>query len=605
MRAWALATAPKRRKTGRWDLTELASGPRDSRLAEQTKTLMRNISLFEMERKNLSHTISSKRFKKILDMLEKIVEMSSRIEGYASLLHAADTQSDEATSLLMRAYRLDSEVSNRTLFFVLWWRRVIDAKNAQRLASRSGELEEYLMHRRRLAEYSLSEPEEKIIKTLDVTGASALVNLYDKITNAYQYRMRVNKRTYTMTREELSNYMRSTSPRLRRAAYVEILSRYGSEKGVLGQIYQNIVQNWADEMVHIRGYPSPISVRNMGNNLDDKTVSSLLAVCKSNARLFQKFFGLKARLLKTRRRYDIYAPAYGRGFKERRYTYDAAVRLVLETLGAFSPKLGAFARNVISESHVDSAARRGKRDGAFCSTISPNVTPYILLNFTGRTKDVFTLAHEMGHAVHSQAAGSRSILVQHAPLPLAETASTFSELLLYDSLDGRISDAERLGILSEKIEDLYSTIMRQAYFTLFEIEAHRMISDGSEGTVDDLSKEYLRNLKDQFGRSIEVSDDFAIEWSCIPHFYHTPFYCYAYSFGNLLSLSLYQRYKTEGADFVPAYMEILAAGGSQKPEDLLAVHGFDITSPAFWEDGFKYISGQIRELDALLRTRQG
>ena len=257
-------------------------------------------------------------------------------------------------------------------------KRHIDDKNAERLASGSGELAGYLRHKRRLAKYSLSEQEERIINTLDVTGASALVNLYDKITNAYQYRMRAGKRTRTMTREEISNYVRSANPRLRRAAYVELLSKYDSEKGVIGQIYQNIVQNWADETVKMRGYRSAISARNVGNNLDDRTVDSLLAACRKNAPLFQKFFRTKAKLLRERpkrlRRYDLYAPAAAAaaartrrkgGAEERRYAYDAAVRMVLDTLGSFSPALGGFARSVISEGHVDSAARRGKRDGAF------------------------------------------------------------------------------------------------------------------------------------------------------------------------------------------------------------------------------------------------
>lgn len=547
--------------------------------------------------------MSQKKFARIIGMIEEIADKSSRITGYASLLDSADTQSDEATSLLMRVSKVDSEVANMMLFFSLWWKRDIDAKNAERLASASGELAEYLRHKRRLAKYSLSEPEEKVINTLDVTGASALVNLYDKITNAYQYKMRIGKRMRTMTREEISNYVRSPNPAQRKTAYVQILSRYNAEKAVVGQIYQNIVQNWADESVKMRGYDSAISVRNLANNLDDKTVDSLLAVCKNNARVFQKFFALKARILKmdVLRRYDLYAPAmrHGRTNKtRRRYSYDTAVRTVLKTLGAFSSDLGAFAHDVVSGMHIDSEVRPGKRDGAFCSTISPHVTPYILMSFTGNLRDMFTLAHEMGHAVHSKAADSRSILVQHATLPLAETASTFSEMLLYDHLDEQLSDTERFLILTEKIDDLYATIMRQSYFTTFEVDAHRMISE-KNGTVDDLSKIYASNLKDQFGRSVNVSDDFEMEWSCIPHFYHAPFYCYAYSFGNLLSLSLFQRYKKEGSGFASSYVDILAAGGSQKPEDLLASHGFDITTRAFWQEGFDYVSRQIRDLESL------
>lgn len=598
-------TSQKKYKTGRWDLTELASERRGSNLVTQIKLLQKKTHTFEKERKRLSPNMSSGKFAKLIAMIEDIIESSSKIDGFASLQHAADTQSDENTSLLLRVSKLDSEISNRILFFSLWWKRELDANNAQRLASKSGDIEDYLKHKRQLAQYSLSESEEKIINILDVTGSNALVNLYDKITNAYKYKLHVNKKIRTMTREEISNYVRNKDSRLRKAAYVEVLSKYNAEKGVTGQIYQNIVQNWTDELVTLRGYKTPISARNIGNNLDDKTVDSLLATCKKNAYLFQKFFKLKAKLLHTKqlRRYDLYAPivikSNKKSAKEQHYSYDTAVNLVLKTLTAFNSNLGAFAKDVILQNHVDSAIRPGKRDGAFCSTISPNISPYILLNFTGKTKDVFTFAHEMGHAVHSQAASSKSILVQHAPLPLAETASTFSELLLYDTMNEKMSDTERLRILVEKIDDLYATIMRQAFFTAFEIDAHHVISD-KNGTIEDLSKIYTRNLKEQFGNSIAVSDDFAIEWSCIPHFYHSPFYCYAYSFGNLLSLALFERYKKEGADFVPSYVDILSAGGSQKPEELLAQHGFDISSQKFWQDGFEYASKQIAELESLV-----
>ena len=339
-------------------------------------------------------------------------------------------------------------------------------------------------------------------------------------------------------------------------------------------------------------------MRNIANDVDDKTIESLLHVCKKNSTVFQRFFIQKAKLLEMKklRRYDLYAPA-STNFKEKNYSYNNSVKLVFESLGKFSPRLEKFARNVFDQKHIDSEIRKGKRDGAFCSTLTPKLTPFVLVNFTGKTRDMFTLAHELGHAVHSQAAQNCSILVQDAPLPLAETASTFSELLLYDNISSKINDIEKKIMLSEKIDDLYATIMRQSFFTIFEVDAHEQIGKGT--TIDEISKTYFRNLKEQFGNSVMISDDFAIEWSCIPHFYHSPFYCYAYSFGNLLALSLFQRYKIEGKDFEPHYIEILAAGGAKKPETLLSEHNIDIRSPKFWQEGFDYISTQVKELESL------
>jgi len=581
-----------------WDLSELVKNPKSAVFQKQIQELKKQATKFEKIKSKLNPKMTSKEFENILQQVEKISENMGKIGGFASLSYSSNTQSDEATSLMTKMSKLGAEISNKILFFDLWWKTQVDEKNAKRLMKNTGELKEYLEHKRLFAKYALSEPEERIINTLDVTGISALVKLYDKITNAFEYQMRVGNKNKIMTREELTNFVRNTNPKIRETAYKTILTKYNENKGVIGEIYQNIVLNWRDEGIEIRGYKSPISMRNIGNDVDDKTIDSLLSICRKNSPIFQKFFAQKAKMLKMKklRRYDVYAPDTA-NIKEKNYTYNKSVKLVFESLGKFSNTLEDFARKVFDENHIDSEIRQGKRDGAFCSTLTPNITPFVLVNFTGKSRDVFTLAHELGHAVHSQAAQNKSILVQDAPLPLAETASTFSELLLYDNLSEKISDNEKKIMLSEKIDDLYATILRQSFFTIFEIEAHKQIGNGT--TVDKISKTYLQNLREQFGNSVNISDDFAIEWSCIPHFYHTPFYCYAYSFGNLLALSLFQRYKKEGKDFVPSYISILEAGGSQKPENLLAEYGFDISSPKFWQEGFDYVNEQVKALSAL------
>jgi len=585
-------------QVGQWDLSELVLSPKSPDFAKKIKVIEEKAERFEKIKAKIKPSITSKNFQTILRDLEDISEKLSIIAGYAHLAYAADTQSDEATSLVTKMSKLAAGIENKVLFFDLWWKKQVDEKNAERLMKDAGQLQEYLRFKRLMAKYSLSEPEEKIINTLDVTGVSALVKLYDKITNAFEYLIKVDGKKKKLTREELTNLVRSTKPKTRELAYKSLFGKFSDNKGVLGEIYQNIVLNWKDEGVDIRGFSSPISIRNIGNDVDDKTVDSLLSVCEKNIPVFQKFFQEKAKILGLRklRRYDLYAPITSK-IKEKNYSYDKSIKLVLESLGKFSPKLSGFAKAVFEKNHIDSSIRVGKRDGAFCSTLSPKITPYVLVNFTGKSRDVFTLAHELGHAVHSEAAADKSILVQDAPLPLAETASTFSELLLYDNLSDKISDTEKKLLLAEKIDDLYATIIRQSFFTLFEIKAHEQIANNT--TVDEISKTYLQNLKEQFGSSLELSDDFKIEWSCIPHFYHTPFYCYAYSFGNLLALSLFQRYKIEGMDFVPTYIQILNAGGSKKPEVLLSEFGFDIKSTKFWQDGFDYIKNQIKVLASL------
>ena len=582
----------------KWSLDDLLKNPTRSTFDKKLAELNNYAREFEKQKKFLNKKISSKKLLELIHKIEHITEKSSIIGGYASLQYSENTQSDEATSLLTRISQFGSEIENRLLFFDLWWKKQIDEKNARRLIKSSGEFSQYLEFKRILAKYSLSEPEEKIINTLDVTGASALVKLYDKITNAFVYVVKIDGKKKRMNREELTTLVRNRKSKVREAAYKSLFSKYSENKGVTGEIYQNIVLNLKDEGIGMRGFSSPIMIRNIANNVDEKTVKTLLDVCRKNAKVFQKYFKEKAKLLgmKKIRRYDLYAPRKS-NIKEKTYSYGKSVKLVLESLDKFSPTLAKYANSVFSQNHVDSELRPGKVSGAFCSTPSPNKIPYVLMNFTGRSRDVFTLSHEIGHAIHSICASKNSILISDASLPLAETASTFSEMLLYDNLSELVSNEERKIMLSEKIDDFYATIGRQSFFTLFEISAHQQIANST--TVDEISKTYLHNLNEQFGNSVNVSEDFQTEWSCIPHFYHAPFYCYSYAFGNLLSLSLFQRYKKEGSGFASTYTKILSAGGSKKPENLLQQFGIDITKSRFWQDGFDYIKTQVDELSRL------
>ena len=583
---------------GKWDLDDLVKNPTRQSFDKKINEIQKQSDKFVKIRSQLKPDISSKKFLAILHEIEDITEKASKIGGYAGLKFSENTQSDEATTLLNRISQFGSVIQNKMLFFDLWWKKQVDEKNAKRLIKESGDLSDYLRYKRLVAKYALSEPEEKIINTIDVTGISALVKIYDKITNAFSYTVNVNGKKKTLGREELTTLVRNKNPRTREAAYKALLTKYQENKGVIGQIYQNIALNWKNEGMDMRKFPSPISIQNISNDVDDKTIDVMLQVCKKNATVFQKYFKQKAKRVgvKKLRRYDLYAPSKKSG-AERNYTFDQGAKLVLDSLNKFSPKIAEFASRVFNENHIDYSLRHGKRDGAFCSTPLPYITPFVLINYTGKSRDVFTLAHEIGHAVHSIAASDKSILVSDAPLPLAETASTYSELLLYDNISNQISDNEKATMLSDKIDDFYATIGRQSFFTLFEMEAHKQIANSI--TVEDISNIYRKNLKDQFGNSIQISDDFGIEWSCIPHFYHSPFYCYSYSFGNLLAVSLFQTYKNEGESFVSTYTDILSAGGSQKPEKLLKEHGLDISKSEFWQCGFDYIKKQVDDLTKL------
>jgi oligoendopeptidase F len=299
--------------------------------------------------------------------------------------------------------------------------------------------------------------------------------------------------------------------------------------------------------------------------------------------IFQEYFLLKRRLLKlkTFQRYDLYAPY---SVKAKRYTFSRAEAMVMEAYQSFSPKMASFASRVLREGHLDAAIRPGKMGGAFCYSVLPKQTPYVLVNFTGEARDISTLAHELGHAVHAMLAEDHPVLTFHSALPLAETASIFGEQLLSDSLLSEERDKKaKVSLLLSQLDDAYATIMRQAFFVRFEIEAHRMVSNGA--TNDELADTYLLLLREQFGKAVNVGDEFRWEWLAIPHIYASPFYCYAYSFGNLLVLSLFQQYKKEGTSFIPKYLELLAGGGSASPQALLNPLHVDVSSRKFWQGG--------------------
>ncbi|MDI1495320.1 MAG: pepF/M3 family oligoendopeptidase (pepF, pepB) [Cenarchaeum symbiont of Oopsacas minuta] len=584
---------PKKYVQSSWDLSEIIKTPN-----KNVTKIIHRAEKFAKQYRNTKASISIDQFNKAMCDVNNIYEDTKSISSYAMLQHSEDTQSNNANALLSNAEKISAGIENKTLFFELWWQKEIDEKNAQRLALKSKHFEYYLTFLRRMAKYSLTESEEKVINILDTTGQSAMVRLYDRITNKFSYTVGNKK---NMTREELTTLIRSPKATIRKAAYRQILGKYDENIGVLGDIYQNIVMRWENIGINMRGFATPISIRNMTNDIDDKTVSVLLDICCKNRGIFYDYFKLKAKYTgnKKLQRYDLYAPMAIQK-NERKYEYNTAVHMVLCALYSFNPKISKWAKSVFDANHVDSQVRMGKRDGAFCATVRPNILPYVLLSYTNRLSDVFTLAHEIGHAIHSIAASEKPALVQEASLPLAETASTFSEMLLYESITKKISDTERASLLAEKIADWYATIMRQSYFTIFENNAHKVISNG--GNSDKLSKIYQTNLKEQFGNAVSVSDDFSAEWICIPHFYHAPFYCYAYSFGNLLALALYQRYKKEDSSFDQQYIQILAGGGSKNPKTLLQEHGVDINSKKFWQGGFDYIDEQISELKRLLNV---
>lgn len=580
----------------KWSLDDLFLAPNSPEMEQAFHQVDQELSELEVLRPKLTADISVQDFKNILVRIERIQNLSSRIYVYAGLLFYEDTQNQPAQTLRARVDQFIADLTNRLLFFDLWWKALEDDQ-AERLQAESGDLQYWLEAMRHFKPHTLSEPEEKIINIKNVTGPNALQMLYESITNRYTFKLTVDEQEKELTRGELMMYARNADADLRANAYRELYRVYGIDGPILGQIYQALVRDWRNEQISLRNYASPIAPRNLQNDLPDAVVDILLDVAKKNVDIFQRFFRLKARWLgiDRLRRYDIYAPI-DKSSKD--YPFDQAVHLVLDSFNGFDPLIADLAARVFDQKHLDSEVRKGKRSGAFSWGAVPELAPWVLLNYQARADDVSTMAHELGHAVHSMLASEHSVLTWHSNLPLAETASTFGEMLLIDRLLAEeIDESVRRDIIFKQLDDAYATILRQVFFALFEREAHDMIHGGA--SIDELTEAYMKNLAEQFGDSIEVSDEFRWEWVSIPHIYDVPFYVYAYAFGQLLVFSLYQQYKSEGEAFKPRYLKILSAGGSKAPISLLSEAGIDVSQPAFWQGGFDVLKDLVAKLEAL------
>ncbi len=585
-------------KLSKWDLSPLYPGYESAELQSAFDMIEEQVTSFEGVRNKLTPDMPADQFVDILKASEATTRIGNKLYSFAGLSFTADTQDQKAQALQARVLQFLAEIENRILFFSLWWKE-LDEANAKRLMEASGDYRYYLEALRLYKPHTLSEAEEKIVNLKNVTGVNALGNLYDSITNRYVFKMKVNGKEKEMTASELFSFRYSTDPKVRAESYQSQFKVYAEDGPILGQIYQTILRDWHNENVNLRKFKNSIAPRNLNNDIPEEAVEALLSVARKNVGIFQRYFRMKAKYVGIPsgkiRRYDIYAPVAA---SKKTYAWDEAVTMVLDAFNAFEPKIADLAKRVFDESRIDSEIRKGKRGGAFCWSVLPEMTPYVLVNYQGTGREVATLAHELGHAIHAMLASHHTTFTFHSSLPLAETASTFAEMVLIDKLLAEEKDESvRRDILFKQMDDAYATIMRQSYFALFEKTAHELVQKNA--SVDDLSNAYLENLKEQFGNSLDLSDEFKWEWVGIPHIYQTPFYVYAYAFGQLLVLALYQQFKAEGESFKPKYLKILSAGGSEAPEKILSEAGINIRDPKFWQGGFDVLEKLVSELEKL------
>ncbi len=583
----------------RWNLGDLYAGPDDPALEADLARSLEGAQAFAACYRGRIGALSAAELASAVDALEALDEPVARARAYSGLLFAADTSLPRHGALLQHVQERASEIRNTILFFELEWVALDEATVARLLEDPAlSRRRHFLESARRWRPHVLSEPEERLLEETATTGRRAFSRLFDEIMAGMRFSLEMDGRTIELGEEELLAKLHEPSRPLRKAAARSLSAGLREHARTLGFVFNTLLQDKAVQD-RLRRFETPPAERHLANEIDAASVSALLSSCERRFALVSRYYRLKAKLLglETLADYDRYAPIPGevgsRPFAE-------AKRIVLEAYADFAPEMARVAGEFFERRWIDAELRPGKRGGAFSASTTPKLHPYVLLNYTGNLRDVMTLAHELGHGVHQSLARVQGLFEQDTPLTTAETASVFGEMLVFRRLLRDERDPKvRLALLCGKLEDAFATVFRQVAMTRFEESAHAARRSEGELPLERVNQLWLEANRPMFGDSVQLGEDYGWWWLYIPHFVHSPFYCYAYAFGELLVLALLRRYDEEGEAFVPRYLELLRAGGSETPPALLRKVGLDIGDPAFWEGGLVLLEELVAEAEGL------
>lgn len=539
----------------------------------------------------------------ILCSLHEYEAMQTRMARpfcYSHLLFASDSANEVHRALAQRCSELGSRLSQQLLFFDLELMNLEDDLFTQ-VCNLPGAAPyvHFMKGIRKFKPYTLQENEERLLTRKDLTGNSAFTKLFDELSASLKYQMEFEGEFKDFTGEELLSLLHHPSADVRYNAQTCFLERH-AESGnalVFGTVFNNMALDHGQEM-ELRGYGSAIQPTNIGNELTDEAVEHLMQTTEANYGLAQDYFRLKAKMLGMDkiRNCDVYAPV---AEVQKNYEFDEARDLTIAAYRDFDPQFGDIIKAFFDARRVDVLPRQGKSGGAFAMGISPVDPPFLLLNFTNNLRDIATIAHEAGHGLHFVLSQKQNSLNYHAPLPLAETASVFGEMLLTRMLLDQEKDVEvRKSLLCAKIEDIIATTFRQTVLTRFEMRLHLERQTGLLSN-EQISQIWLEENGKLFGDSVEMIPAYSWGWSYISHFIHSRFYCYSYTFAELLVLALYQQYCETGEAFKPGYRALLESGGALSPADTAKLAGIDIESSGFWQKGYDFLGGLIEELKSL------
>ena len=525
--------------------------------------------------------------------LERIEETVQRISSFAYLSFVTRTQDPAAGAFWQSAQEMETRIDRKTLFFGLEWSKVSDSQAQAVMEGLPGVYRHHLLKIRSYAPHRLSEPEEQILESLSLSGQKAWVNLFDKLMG--QMVVGPDNRPLSRVLSDLYHPVRET----RKNAALEITAGLEKILPVTTHIHNALAldKSLRDEL---RSFPHWLRSMNLRNEVEDEHVAALVRSVTGRYAIVQDYYELKRRVLgiPELHDYDRYAPLPGSVRRE--VTWAEAKARVMAVYEGFSPEAARVAALFFDRNWIHAAPVPGKPGGAFSHPTVPSCHPYISMNFTGTQRDVMTLAHELGHGIHQYLSRGQGLYGTRVPLTMAETASIFSEMLVFEGLLRDAGGAaEKLAMLCSKLEDLFSTTFRQISMNRFEDAVHRERREAGELSADRLSSLWLETQQQMFGKALTLGDHYRIWWSYIPHFLHTPGYVYAYAFAELLALSLIQKYRRGGPEFGALYLDLLRGGSSAAPRELVSPLGIDLSDPSFYEEGLNAQADLVKEAEKL------
>lgn len=590
-----------KQKTGaenvKWDLSDLYKSIDDPALEDDYKKVVEQAKKFSSKYRAKVADLDEEGMKKALEEYEELIETIGKIGSYAHLIWSTNTNKPDYGKLKQKASELSAEIHQMLVFFDVEWLNMDDEK-AQALieCEKLSLYRHYLETSRRYKDHILSEKEEQILSAKKVTGRSAWNRYFDETMGAARFELDGEE----LTQQEVLSKLHEPDRDLRKCAHASLTETFKEHSRTLTFIFNTLLADkYTDDK--LRGYNSWISSRNLANEIDDETVNVLIKSVTSSYSLVHRFYDLKRSLLGYDKLYDYdrYAPILE---SEKKIAWDEAREMVLDSYTDFHPEMGRIAGKFFKNNWIDAAMKPGKRGGAYSASTVPSVHPYVFMNFNGTIRDVQTLAHELGHGVHQYLSREQGALQADTPLTTAETASVFGEMLVFQKLMRKLNEPkEKLALLMGKIDDTIATVFRQISMNRFEDAMHTHRREKGELTTKEFSTLWRQTQEAVYGHSVKLTEGYNLWWSYIPHFLHTPGYVYAYAFGELLVLALYQEYMQSKNGFSNKYIEMLCAGGADWPENIVGKLGLDITKPDFWDNGLAAINELIQQAEELAK----